>query len=268
MQGRVDIFNIKALVIAFLIFVPLERLFGLHAEQKVFRRAFAGDVVYWLVNGIIIKGSLILLITVAMATVGRLMPLMLQEAVAGQPIWLQVIEIIVIADLGFYFAHRGFHAVPFLWRFHAIHHSIEELDWLATNRVHFVDLTLTKAASFVPIALLNFDMTAVGLFALLSYAHGLLLHANLKINFGPLKWIIASPQFHHWHHANAQAAHDKNYAGQLAFLDALFGTIHLPGNEVPKRYGIADPVQGHYFQQLIHPFIPKTKSDDTITRQA
>ena len=263
-----DIFNIKALVIAFLVFVPLERLFGLHAEQKVFRRGFTRDVVYALVNGIIIKSGLILLIVAAMGTVGLLVPSTLHDAVAGQPIWLQVAEIIFIADLGFYFAHRAFHAVPFLWRFHAIHHSIEELDWLVAYRIHFVDLTLTKAASLIPVALLGFDVAAIGLFGLLFHAHGLLQHANLKISFGPLRWIIASPQFHHWHHANARAAYDKNFAGQLAFLDTLFGTMHLPGNDVPNRYGIDHAIEGNYFQQLIHPFVSKAKTNDAVVRDA
>ncbi|TIU26733.1 MAG: sterol desaturase family protein, partial [Mesorhizobium sp.] len=148
------------------------------------------------------------------------------SAVSSQPLWLQLIEIIVIADVGLYWAHRAFHAVPFLWRFHAIHHSIEELDWLAGHRIHPVDQILTKSVSLVPVFLLGFSNSAIALFALIFQAHALLLHANVRLNIGPIRWLIASPQFHHWHHANERAAYDKNFAAQLSFIDKLFGTMY------------------------------------------
>ena len=250
-----DILNVKGLLIAFLIFVPLERVLPLHREQKIFRRRFLTDVVYALVNGILIKAGLVLLVAAALATLGILVPTSVRTAVAGQPIWLQVVEIIAIADLGFYGAHRAFHAVPFLWRFHAIHHSIEELDWLAAHRVHPIDQTLTKAASLIPFVLLGYSGEAVVLFGLIYHAHAFLLHSNVRVGFGPLKWVIASPQFHHWHHANERAAYDRNFAGQLSILDVLFGTLHLPGSSVPARYGVDDPVSGSYIGHLAYPFL-------------
>ena len=266
----VDIFNVKGLLIAGLIFVPLERAFALHREQKVLRRLFYTDVIYALVNGIPIKAGLVLIMAVAMATIGNLVPTSLTATVAGQPIWLQLVEIIVIADLGFYWAHRAFHAVPLLWRFHAIHHSIQELDWLAAHRVHPVDQTLTKAASLVPFVLLGYSGAAVGLFALIYHAHAFLQHANTRVGFGPFKWVIASPQFHHWHHANERAAYDKNFAGQLAVLDALFGTLHLPGSRIPERYGVDDPIPGHFVGQMAYAFMPakRERQDDAVGARA
>ena len=250
-----DIFNVQGLLIAFLIFAPLERVRPLHRGQRVFRRRFLTDVVYALVNGVLIKAGLVLLVAAAMATLGRAVPAGLEAMVASQPVWLQVVEIIVIADVGFYWAHRAFHAVPLLWRFHAIHHSIEELDWLAAHRVHPIDQTLTKAASLIPFVVLGYAGEAVVLFALIYHAQAFLLHSNVRIDFGPLKWMIASPQFHHWHHAKERAAYDKNFAGQLSALDALFGTLHLPGARIPERYGVDDPVSGNYIGQLAYPFL-------------
>ncbi|TIT04013.1 MAG: sterol desaturase family protein [Mesorhizobium sp.] len=260
-----DILNLKALLIAVLIFVPIERLFGLRPSQKIFRKAFFNDLIYALFNGVPIGLGLIAAVTLATSTVGRLVPDYVGSAVSSQPVWLQVIEIIVIADIGFYSAHRMFHAVPFLWRFHAIHHSIEELDWLAAHRVHPVDQALTKSASLVPVYLLGFSSPAIALFALIFHVHGLLLHANVKLNIGPLRWLIASPQFHHWHHAHERAAYDKNFAGQLSFIDALFGTMHLPGKAVPERYGVDDPIPPTYVEQLAYPFIPKGKIHEAPT---
>ena len=80
-----------------------------------------------------------------------------RTAIAARPIWLQVITVVIIADLGFYLAHRLFHAVPWLWHFHAVHHSIEEMDWLAAHRVHPVDQIVTKGASLVPVFVLGFS---------------------------------------------------------------------------------------------------------------
>ncbi|TJW41959.1 MAG: sterol desaturase family protein [Mesorhizobium sp.] len=257
-----DIINLKALLIAVLIFVPIEYLFALRPDQKILRKAFFNDLIYALFNGVPISVGLIAVVTLATSTVGRLVPVYIGGTVSSQPVWLQVTEIIVIADIGFYLAHRAFHAVPFLWRFHSIHHSIEELDWLAAHRVHPVDQALTKSASLVPVYLLGFSSPAIILFAFIFHAHGLLLHANVKLNVGPLRWLIASPQFHHWHHAHERAAYDKNFAGQLSFIDALFGTMYLPGNAVPERYGVDAPIPSTYVEQLAYPFIPKGKINE------
>ncbi|RUW85693.1 sterol desaturase family protein [Mesorhizobium sp. M1E.F.Ca.ET.063.01.1.1] len=263
------VFDIKALLITALIFVPIERLFGLRPGQKIFRKAFFNDLIYALFNGAPIALGLIAVVTLSTSTLGRLVPDYVGRAVSSQPIWLQVMETIVIADICFYFAHRAFHAVPFLWRFHAIHHSIEELDWLAGHRIHPIDQILTKGASFVPLYLLGFSNESIAIFAFIFHAHALLLHANVKLNVGPLRWLIASPQFHHWHHARARAAYDKNFAGQLAFIDMLFGTMHLPADTVPERYGVDDPIPQTYIEQLAYPLIPRGKTNETpATRDA
>jgi sterol desaturase/sphingolipid hydroxylase (fatty acid hydroxylase superfamily) len=85
----------------------------------------------------------------------------LQALVASQPVVLQVLEVILVADLVEYAVHRAFHAAPILWRFHAVHHSSRALDWLAGSRLHVVDIVATRGASFLPIFLLGFDLRAV-----------------------------------------------------------------------------------------------------------
>jgi sterol desaturase/sphingolipid hydroxylase (fatty acid hydroxylase superfamily) len=161
---------------------------------------------------------------------------------------------IVIGDIGFYCAHRAFHTVPWLWKFHQIHHSIEELDWLAAARVHPIDQILTKGASLLPIFALGFSEVAIGMYLMLYYWQSFLIHANLRIRFGPLRWLLASPEFHHWHHSNHREARNKNFAGQLPLLDLLLGTLHMPRGKVPQRYGIDEPVPRTYVSQLLHPF--------------
>lgn len=257
-----DVLNLKALLITALIFVPIEHLFALRPNQKILRRAFLNDLVYAVFNGAPITLGLIVVITLATSWMGWLVPEFVGVTVSSQPTWLQVIEIVLIADIGFYFIHRAFHAIPFLWHFHAIHHSIEELDWLAGHRIHPVDQILTKGVSFIPVYLLGYSSEAIGIFAFSFHAHALLLHANVRLSIGPLRWLIASPQFHHWHHANERAAYDKNFASQLSFIDVIFGTMYLPGKTVPERYGVDDPIPSNYIEQLAYPFVPKEKTDE------
>jgi len=253
LYGLAELFNIKGAVIAALIFIPLERVLAMH-RQKVFRRGWGNDVIYFLFNGVVIKLGLGALLAGAMVLAGWLVPQSIRTAVISQPIWLQAVQVLILADLGFYVVHRLFHSIPWLWRFHQIHHSIEELDWLAGVRVHPVDQILTKGGSLVPVFALGFSETAIVIFAVLYQWQSMLIHANLRIPFGPLRWLLASPEFHHWHHSNDRVVRDKNFAGQLPFLDAVFGTLHMPRGQIPVTYGIDEPVPSTYATQLLHPF--------------
>jgi sterol desaturase/sphingolipid hydroxylase (fatty acid hydroxylase superfamily) len=255
-----DWFGLKDFLIACLIFVPLERLVAMHPEQRIFRRDWRNDLICLFLNGFLIKLGLVILIVWTTAAAGLLVPASFQAAVAGQPYWLQIAEMIVIGDIGFYCAHRVFHAVPCLWKFHQIHHSIEELDWLAAARVHPIDQILTKGASLLPIFALGFSEIAIGMYLMLYYWQSFLIHANLRIRFGPLRWLLASPEFHHWDHSNHSEARNKNFAGQLPVLDLLLGTLHMPRGKVPERYGIDEPVPNTYVSQLLYPFQDKAEN--------
>lgn len=254
METLINLFNLKNLLLAALIFIPIEQLLPMHDGQKVLRRAWLNDLVYVLLNGFLISfGLAIIFISVLIAS-DWLIPKDLKAMVAGQPYWLQLIEIIVLADLGFYAVHRLFHRVPALWRFHAVHHSIEEMDWLAAHRIHPVDQILTKGASLTPCFALGFSQWAMIAYFLLWHWHTLMLHANIRVNFGPLRWLVASPEFHHWHHSNRPEAHDKNFAALVPFWDFVFGTGHLPKGEKPGHYGTDDPIPAGYVEQIAYPF--------------
>ena len=193
----------------------------------------------------------------------------LQSAVHSQPAWLQFVEILLIADLGFYLAHRAMHAVPCLWRLHAVHHSIEELDWLAGFRVHPLDQSIVKSASVVPVFLLGFSSNAIGAYFLLYAWQSVFLHSNVKIRFGPgLRWLLATPEFHHWHHSKDCALRDKNFAGQLPFLDAIFRTAYMPKGRRPTSFGIVEPMRQHYLLQLAMPFHPTETRPDATAAEA
>ncbi len=248
-----DLIDLQALLVVALIFIPLERLIPHNHGQKTLRQHWLNDVFYLFFNGIPIKFGLFALVGTIMVGTSLIVPPGVGEAVRAQPVWLQAIEVIILADIGFYLAHRAFHAVPFLWRFHAVHHSIEEMDWLAAHRVHPVDQILTKSASYLPIFVLDFSPAAIAVYFVIYQWQSLLIHSNTRIGFGPLKWIFASPKFHHWHHSNERQAYDKNFAAQLPFLDAIGGTLYMP-DRMPMKYGTDDPVPTTYHEQLAYPF--------------
>ena len=247
------------ILLAALIFMPLERLLAIHSGRKFMRKLWRVDLTHLFATGILIQIGITSIFVLAVPASGYLIPADWRAAVASQPLWLQFIEILLIADLGFYLAHRTFHMVPALWRIHSVHHSIEEMDWIAGHRVHPVDQILTKTVSLLPVFALGFDTPAMVAFALLYHWQSLLIHSNVKVPFGPLRYVLASPHFHHWHHANQPEAWDKNFSGQLPLWDIVFGTLHLPKG-MPTRYGTDAPIPETYLGHLTYPLV-------TITRE-
>jgi sterol desaturase/sphingolipid hydroxylase (fatty acid hydroxylase superfamily) len=248
---------LTGLIILFVIFVPLERLFAIR-PQRVFRKGWFTDVVHFLVNEGLRKVLLAITLLVVLQLLSFLVHPGLQAWIKAWPFWIQCVTAIVINDIGSYWGHRWAHQVPWLWRFHAVHHSSEHLDWLAAARVHPVDQTFIRTCGIVPVFLLGFTREH---FAVLLAFGGLLaifIHANVKWRFGWLEWLIATPAFHHWHHTNEKEHYDKNYAALLPWVDKLFGTFNLP-DRLPEKYGIDEPMAPSYLGQLAQPFLGKRK---------
>ena len=254
MSAFADLFDFRLFFLAALLFVPLERLFAAKRAQKILRPQWSLDLLYVFANGILIRIGLIGVAAMLIAWSPLLVPADLRAAVHGQPLWLQLVEVLLLADLGLYLAHRAFHAVPALWRVHQIHHSIEHMDWLAAHRVHPIDQIATKTASFLPLFALDFSVGAIAIFGLIFQFHAVLVHANIRLGFGPFKWLLVSPDFHHWHHCRDREAWDRNFAAQFALWDHLFGTVYLPADRKAERFGISEPVPATYGEQLLHPF--------------
>lgn len=245
---------IKKFILICLVFVPLEFLLPGRSEQKRFRRGLVTDLLHYSIGGFLLQIGQIALFLLLLSFLKSLVPVSLHTAIVAQPVWVQFLEVLLIADIGFYLVHRMFHTVPWLWKFHSIHHSIEEMDFIAAHRVHPVDQILTRSATLLPVFALDFSPAAILMFVTLYHWQSLLIHSNVRIKFGPLRWLLATPEFHHWHHANQPEAIDKNFAGQLPFLDVLFGTLYMPKGKVPEKYGIDQPVPSSYIGQLTHPF--------------
>ncbi|NNF00168.1 MAG: sterol desaturase family protein [Pyrinomonadaceae bacterium] len=250
--------QIFALFILFVIFTPIERIFALHKEKKVFRNGLRTDVLHFLFNRFLTDiGSFIAAVIIAILF-SFLVSSEFQALVASQPFWLQFTEAVLIVNVCAYFAHRLAHTVPFLWRFHTVHHSSEQLDWLASARVHPLDQVFTRAVVIVPIYILGFTKEVFGAYLILSIFHGIFIHSNVRFRFDFLRGIITTPQYHHWHHSSHSEALNKNFAGQLPFLDILFGTYYHPKEKGPESYGIEELMPNGYLAQLKYPFTRRT----------
>ena len=228
--------NVRGVLCLCIVFIPLERLLAMHRGQRVFRKWWWNDLFYHLFNGIPIKVGLFVLIAAIGVAARWVVPEVLRAAVAGQPLSLPVGEAILLADVGFYLRHRMFHTVPWLWKFHAVHHSIEELDWLAAAASSTRSTRLRpRRLSFLPLFALGFATVPIGIFMAIYFWHGYFLHANVRLNFGPLRWLITlAGDFHHWHHAERR----KGLQQELRLA-----TVH-PGQAVRDDVHAAGPDAG------------------------
>jgi len=239
------------LVLLVVIFVPLERLFPQWPSQGVFRPGWTTDVLHFFVSHLLVQASTFLTLAPAHTLFRWAVRPEIQQAVAAQPLPLQALEIVLVADFTEYWVHRLFHRVGWLWRFHAVHHSSRSMDWLAGSRLHLVDVVVTRGLTFVPLHVLGFATPAVYAYLVFVSFHAVFIHANVRFRFGALERLLVVPRFHHWHHAVAPI--DKNFAVHLPWIDRLFGTHHCPP-EWPGAYGIAGhPVPDGYLQQWVHP---------------
>jgi sterol desaturase/sphingolipid hydroxylase (fatty acid hydroxylase superfamily) len=237
------------LAVLFLVFVPLERWFALR-PQKVFRRGLLTDLTHLLVDGLVV-GILGVVFAVVLA-----LPLIWVRpfGIAGAlPLPAALVLGLALAFLGNYVGHRLTHSVPFLWRFHSVHHSIERMDWVASARLHPIDQAFTQACAIAPLVVLGFGGGAFAGIAVFFTLLALFQHANVRLRFPGLRWVINTPEWHHWHHAVDPEARDKNFG--LPVIDRLFGTAYLPKGRRPSGFGVSDPVPDEgWWRHLAYPF--------------
>ncbi|TVV72251.1 sterol desaturase family protein [Sphingomonas solaris] len=248
-------FFIVNLAITGLMFAPIERLFPRDGAQRLFRTEWREDLFYYLVSSMMVQVLTFLAFAPSKAVMAHSGGFAgFRALVGGQPWIVQFIEIMVLTDLAQYWFHRAFHRVPFLWGFHAIHHSAKSMDWLAGARMHFFEIVALRGVTALPMMTLGFLPSALQAYIAVVYIYSSLIHANLRGDFDRLgRWLVV-PRFHHWHHGLEQEAVDVNFAIHFPWIDRLFGTHHFPKGRWPQGYGVPEEVPNGYRAQFAYPF--------------
>ena len=239
-------------VILMTIVVPFEKLFPRHKGKKFTRPHLATDVSYALASPLLNAIGLAMGILIAIVSLAWIPGLLIRPLVAMIPPILMPFVGFALFDLVVYWAHRWYHEVPFLWRFHAIHHSTEDLDWASGFRAHPLDGALIAPAAIFLLAA-GFSPEVTGVITVIQILTGLFLHANVKWRLKPLHKLVITPEFHHWHHTNEPEALWSNYSTFLPAWDLVFGTYYMPKDKRPQVYGVDEYIPEGMTAQLLHP---------------
>jgi len=256
------------------LFVVLERLRPWRREQRVLRRGLANDLFYLAFNGHFL-GLMLAQATAHTAAWfaeaagwAGLQNMLYAGVASGWPIVVQVLVAFVGLDFVQWSVHNALHRVPWLWEFHKIHHSIEELDWIGNFRFHWGEVIVYKAAQYVPLILLGFDGSVLLAFAVFGTVMGFFNHSNLDVDIGPLKYVFNNPRMHVWHHDRDEipVPPGVNFAINFSVWDWMFGTAWLPdADRQPRRLGYEDmeALPRHLPGQLVHPLRVRKRAPAT-----
>jgi sterol desaturase/sphingolipid hydroxylase (fatty acid hydroxylase superfamily) len=171
-----------------------------------------------------------------------------------RPLLLVVLALIpaLIFDFAYYWCHRLQHAVPILWRFHAVHHAIEELN--GTNCYHhWTEGFVRSIFILLPLALLVHlrvqEIVVISILTQSFWSH--FVHLKANIGFGPLDRLFVSPAFHRVHHSRDAKHYDKNFAGLFSIFDVVFGTAYFPNRREQIDTGLADKFEATTLTQYL-----------------
>jgi len=247
-------FFILNVIFGGILFVPLERLFPQVREQRVFRTEWREDLFYYFISSMLVQ----IISFITLAPSGFLLNAIKLEGlrlwISQLPFVVQLLAIMLLTDLVQYWVHRAFHRIPFLWKFHSVHHSAQTMDWLAGSRMHFLEILILRAATATPAFTLGFSEAAIQVYLLIVYVYASFIHSNTNWKLGWMEQYLVTPRFHHWHHGIDREAIDVNFAIHFPWLDRLFGTYHMPKGQWPTGYGITTPVPRGYWRQFLYPF--------------
>jgi len=181
--------------------------------------------------------------------------------VASWPTWSQFLLLFVVADFIQWNVHRWLHHSPWLWEFHKVHHSVEEMGFAAHLRYHWMETIVYKTVQYIPLAMIGFGLDDFFILHLVTIVIGHLNHANVKITYGPLKYILNNPVMHLWHHAKElpSGSHGVNYGISLSLWDYLFGTAYIPHQNANEPLGFEnlESFPKTFWNQLTYPWNKK-----------
>lgn len=251
-----------------LLFLGLERLRPWRREQRVWRRGIVVDLLYLVFNGHFLGLWLAQLTAHTAAWFAQavgwagLNSLLDARMASDWPLALQVVVVFVGLDFVQWSVHNLLHRVPWLWEFHKVHHSIEELDWIGNFRFHWMEVLVYKAAQYLPLVVLGFDGGVLLAFAVFGTFMGFWNHSNIDLQIGPLRYVFNHPRMHVWHHDRDEVPIPPgvNFAINFSVWDWIFGTAWLPDTDrQPKRLGYEgiEDLPRDWPGQLVHPVLTR-----------
>lgn len=179
--------------------------------------------------------------------------------IAQWPVWAQLFTLFIIRDFIQWNVHRLLHRVPWLWEFHKVHHSVEEMGFAAHLRYHWMETIVYRTFEYLPLAMIGFGIQDFFLVHIFTLAIGHLNHANIYLPLGPLKYIFNSPQMHLWHHAEdfPKGTYGINFGITLSLWDYLFGHAHVPQERPDVRLGFEHLAKfpKTFWKQITYPWI-------------
>ncbi|MBK8967783.1 MAG: sterol desaturase family protein [Saprospiraceae bacterium] len=178
--------------------------------------------------------------------------------VAATPHWVQLLILFVVRDFIQWNVHRLLHRVPWLWKFHKVHHSVRQMGFAAHLRFHFMETIVYRTIEYLPLAMIGFGIQDFILVHLFTLTIGHLNHANIYLPLGPLKYVFNNPQMHIWHHAKdlPEGSYGVNYGLTLSLWDYLFNTAWIPrdGRDIKLGFSDVDNYPHSFFAQIWKPF--------------
>jgi sterol desaturase/sphingolipid hydroxylase (fatty acid hydroxylase superfamily) len=212
-------------------------------------------------------------VMVVVATVVGIAGLVQPEAGEAGRLWphqwpmiAQALLALIIAEFGLYWAHRLAHEVPFLWRFHAVHHSVTRLWFINTGRFHFIDSIWSIILGMPLLFLLGAPQEVFLWVSAVTAFIGMLTHCNIEMRFGPLNYIFNTPGLHRWHHSKDIREGNKNYGENFMIWDMAFGTFFNPDRRPPIDIGIDGHMPSGFVEQLAYPFKPEKEQNASPER--
>ena len=248
------------------VFAVVERFWPSVRGQRRWRNGWRTDLAWFawqptlgkLLSGIIVFVSIMSVGALIMSPIpaAELRGLSPRETwISGQPVLFQLGLVLLLGDILGYWQHRAFHSIGTLWRFHSIHHSSKDLDWLSSVRVHPINDVVSNVVIALPLLFLGFSPVAFAAYLPVLTLYAIMLHANVSWTFGPIGQVLASPTYHRWHHTSEEQGLDKNFSGLFPWVDRLFGTYYLPKGIQPTEFGVAGTaIPDGFFGQMKYPF--------------
>ena len=251
------------LVLLTMFFVPLEHFFAVR-KSPFDRAAWQANLGWYYLNGFLVTVLLAFPAFYIAKLIHFAIPSSITGAAAELPLWARMVAAMVVGEVGYYWGHRLSHEVPFLWRFHAVHHSAEAVNFLVNGRGHPVDMIFTRLCGTTLLLATGLDSSVgkdpgvvVTGVLLVGSMWSYFIHSNVRIRLGLLEEVISTPAFHHWHHTREDHK-DRNYSSMVPVMDRIFGTFYLP-KAWPEVYGTDTPMPDDLIGQILEPFSPRPK---------